>query len=285
MLSAVSQQNNIEESYKIGPQDLLEIESYNVEELKKTVRVNSRGEIALPLVGILNVKGLTTTEVEQFIAKKLDKYVRETVVTVYVKEFKSQRISVIGAVNKPQIFSVTGQRYLIDMLMMSEGITEEAGEICYVLRPTVKDKPNSRAETIVIDLDELLINGNLSLNIPVYAGDVINIPRGGLFFVDGAVKKPGAYTMKGKTSLVQAISIAQGLKPNAAFRDIRIFRDNGSAEREVIMKNYDAISSGSEPDIVIAENDIIIVPESGMKNFFDGFLKTIRGFISFGAAL
>lgn len=282
MLSVASQQVNIEEGYLVGPEDMLEIEAYNIDEIKKVVRVNSQGDIALPLAGILNVKGLTTSEIEQLIAKKLEKYVQETVVTVYVKEYKSQRISVIGAVNKPQIFSVTGQRYLVDMLMMAEGISKDAGSICYVLRPTIKNNPNSRAETIVVDLDQLLIDGNFSLNIPVLAGDVVNIPKGGLFFVDGSVKTPGVYTMKGKTSLVQAISMAQGANSDARLDDIRIFRDNGKGEREVIIADYGSMRNGEKPDILLAENDIIIVPQSGVKNFFNGFVSTIKGLISFG---
>jgi polysaccharide biosynthesis/export protein len=283
MLRASSRPDQIEDSYLIGPDDLLEIEAYNVEELKKTVRVNSQGDIALPLIGIINVKGLTTSEVEQFITKKLDKYVEETVVTVYMKEYKSQRISVMGAVNKPQIFEITGQRYLLDMLMIAGGLSKDAGNICYVIRPSQKNSPNSRAETIVITLDELLENGNLSLNIPVFTGDVINVPKGGIIFVDGAVNSPGAFNMNGKITIIQAISMAKGTTSTASLGDVKIFRDSNKGEKEIITVDYEAIREGEKPDIQIAENDIIIVPVSGIKNFFSGFINTIRGFISFGA--
>ena len=282
IMSAVTQQTPLEESYLIGPEDLLDIEAYNIEELKKTVRVNSQGDIALPLVGILNIKGLTTAEAEQLIAKKLEKYVQETVVTVFVKEYKSQRISVIGAVKRSQVFAITGQRYLLDMLLMAEGLSAEAGSVCYIVRPTLRTNPNGRAETIVIDLDELIMRGNFGLNIPVFAGDIINVPKGGIFFVDGEVKNPGVYTMKGKTSIVQAITMAQGIGPNASTDDVRIFRDNGKGERDIIEVNYDSIRNGTQPDIMIAENDIIIVATSGAKTFFNSFVRTIRGAVSFG---
>jgi polysaccharide biosynthesis/export protein len=281
-IQTVSQQEGLSEDYLIGAEDLLEIEAYNVEELKKTVRVNSQGEIGLPLVGIINVKGLTTSEAEKLIARKLDKYIEQTLVTVFVKEYKSQRISVIGAVNKSQVFAVTGQRYLLDMLMMAEGIAKDAGSICYIIRPMLKNNASNRSATMVIDLDELLIKGNLSLNVPVFAGDVINVPKGGVFFVDGSVRTPGSFYMKGKTNLTQAISMAQGVNADANLSDVRIFRDNGKGEREVVVADYDAIRTGNQPDILIAENDIIIVPQSGIKNFFNGFLNTIRGFVSFG---
>lgn len=276
---------SIADDYRIGPEDLLEVEAYNVEELRKTVRVNSQGDIALPLVGVIRVKGMTTSELEKEITRRLEKYVEETVVNVFIKEYRSQRISVVGAVEKPQVYAVTGQMYLIDMLMISGGLSKDSGSICYIMRPTPQNKPNSRAETLVVDLDELLIKGNLGLNIPVFAGDVINIPKGGIIFVDGAVKSPGAFVMRGKTTLVQAITMAQGVNSVADLDDIRIFRDNGKGDRDVITADYEAISNGMKPDIILVENDIVIVPVNGVKNFFSGFINTIRGFISFGTTI
>jgi polysaccharide export outer membrane protein len=284
MLGAAAQQAPMENGYLIGTDDLLEIEAYNVEELKKTVRVNSHGDIALPLVGIINVKGLTTAEVEAFITKKLDRYVEQTVVTVFVKEYKSQRISVIGAVKQPQVFAVTGQRYLLDMLMMAGGLDAGAGTVCYIIRPMLASTAANKSETIVVDLDELILRGNLSLNFPVFAGDMVNVPRGAIFFVDGEVKTPGVYTMKGKTSLIQALTMAQGIGENASLDEVRILRDNGKGERETIPVDYDGIRSGNMPDVMIAENDIIIVPRSGAKAFFNGFVRTIRGAVSVGGA-
>jgi polysaccharide biosynthesis/export protein len=282
MLAAASQQTPLNETYLVGPEDLLDIDAYNVEELKRTVRVNSEGNIALPLVGIFSVKGLTTSDIEKLITKKLDKYIGETVVTVFVKEYKSQRISVLGAVKSPQVFAVTGQRYLIDMLLMSGGILPEAGNICYVIRPTFRNNPNSKTATVIIDLDELLENGNFALNIPVFSGDVINVPKGGVIFIDGAVNSPGAFSIRGKMTLVQAITMAKGVTGTADLGDVRIFRENRKGEKDVITVDYNAMRSGEKPDMPVAENDIIIVAESGIKNFFNGFAKTVRGAMTFG---
>jgi polysaccharide export outer membrane protein len=282
MRMSALQQPAANQDYVVGAEDLLEISAYNVDELSKTVRVNSQGEIALPLVGILNVRGLTTTEIEQLISKKLAKYVQETVVTVYVKEYKSQSISVLGEVNKPDTFAVTGQRHLLQMLMMAGGLTKDAGSTCYIIRPALTTDHNSRSMTMVIDLDELLVKGNSKLNVPVFSGDVINVSRGNVFFLDGSVKTPGVYPMKGGTSLVQAISMAQGANPDASLSDIRIYRANDKGGRDIIDVNYNAILKGDKPDVFIAENDIIIVPQSGVKNFFYRFLNTIRGALTFG---
>jgi len=280
MTSAANKQSATDD-YRIGPEDILEIDAYNVEEVKKTVRVNSQGEIALPLAGIIRVEGMSTQELEQEIEKRLDRYVQETVVNVFVKEYRSQRISVLGAVNSPQIYAVTGQRYLIDMLMTAGGLREDAGNICYIIRPSYGDSPDSSASTIAIDLKELLVNGNFGLNVPVFAGDVINVPQCGAIFVDGAVRKPGVFAMKSDTTFMKAISMAQGISTDARLGDIRIFRDNGNGDRDIIKVDYDAIRKGEAPDILLAENDIIIVPRSGVKSFFNN----IRGFFSLSPGL
>jgi len=278
MLSSVNRQM-APGDYRVGPEDLLEIEAHNVEELKKTVRVNSGGNIALPLVGVINVKGMSTPEIEKEIEKRLGRYIRETVVNVFVKEYRSQRISVVGAVNDPQIYAVTGQMYLVDMLMTAGGLKGDAGNICYVIRPSAKDSTDRNARTIVIDLKDMLINGNFNLNIPVFAGDVINVPKGGVVFVDGAVRNPGAFPLTGKMTFMQAIAMAKGIRPDAKESDIRILRDNGNGDRDIIKVDYDAIRKGANPDIFLAENDIIIVQTSVVKSFF----YNVRGLVNIGS--
>ncbi|MFN3396619.1 MAG: polysaccharide biosynthesis/export family protein, partial [Thermodesulfovibrionales bacterium] len=194
-------------------------------------------------------------------------------------------IAVIGAVTSPQVYSVSGQKYLLDMLSMAGGLTKDAGDICYVIRPLDTDKTLSQTETIVIDLKELLIKGNIALNIPVFNGDVINVPKGGVVFVDGAVEKPGAFSLQQNTTLVQAVAMAGGLRFEADKSNIKVFRDRGDGTRDIITVDYEKIRDGQMKDIWIVDNDIIIVPKSGMKNFFSGFLNAIKGLISFGKAL
>lgn len=290
MSAASASQRPISEGYRIGPEDILEIEAFNLDELKKSVRVNTAGDIALPLVGILRVKGKTPSEVEAEITRRVDRYVEQPVVNVTVKEYRSQRISAVGAVRNPQVFAITGQRYLLDILMMAGGLTGDAGRVCYIIRPVQAGEAGGpagegakpRAETIIIDLDELLVKGNYSLNVPVYADDIVNVPRGGIFFVDGEVNAPGSYPLSGRTTLVQAVALAKGLSFAALLGDVRIFRENGKGERDVIAVDYGEIRDGNRADIVLEENDIIIVPTNGVKSFFGTVINTARGFVTLG---
>lgn len=268
--------------YKVGPEDLLEIDVFRVSELKTSVRVSATGFIQLPLIGKIEVSGRTVAEIESDISERLKKYITEPAVSIFVKEYRSQPISVLGSVKNPNIFYVTGQKYLLDMISLAGGLTQEAGDVCIVQR-NIESGDMSRIEKIVIDLNELLVNGHSELNIPLLAGDVIHVPRSGIFFVDGAVKSPGSFQIKGKTTLVQAISMAKGLDYVASPSDIRIFRDNGRTERDVILVDYDAILSGSKPDIEIKDKDIIIVSKSGIKSFFKGLATSLNfGIFSLG---
>jgi polysaccharide export outer membrane protein len=261
--------------YQIGPEDLLEIDVFQVPELKTTARVSARGYISLHLINEIKAAGLTVSELESLLAKKLQKYVQEPAVSVFVKEYRSQQISVLGAVKNPQVYYVTGQKYLLDMLSAAGGLSQEAGSVC-IIQTMSNDSP---AEKIVIDLDGLLINGRAQLNIPVHAGDVIQVPKRGIFFVTGAVGQKGEFPLQSRTTLTQALSMAKGLNYEASHSDVKIYRDIGKPEREIITVDYDAILEGKALDSDIKDKDIIIVSSSAIKNF----IKGIGGAINFGA--
>ncbi|MBI4687496.1 MAG: polysaccharide biosynthesis/export family protein [Nitrospirae bacterium] len=269
--------NTLRESdYILGPEDLIEIDVFQVEELKRTVRINSSGFINLPIIGRIDAGGLTISELEAEINKSLTKYLQEPAVTVFIREYRSQRITVIGAVRNPQVFTITNQKSLLDMLSASGGLTENAGDICYVRRGN---------QTMVVDLKELLQRGNAELNVLLLNGDVVHVPPGGIIFVDGAVNSPGSFVMQGTVTLTQAISMAKGFQYEADRGQLRIYRDTGKEDREGIDVDYDAILKRETQDIVLKDKDIVIVSKNGVKNFLKGFVDTIRGFISFGRAL
>jgi polysaccharide export outer membrane protein len=297
LMSALSSRRDLSRDYKIGPEDLLEISVFEEEKLNKTVRVSSQGNISLPLIGVLRVKGLTANEVEKEVRELLaEKYFQDPHVGVFIKEYRSQRISVIGAVEKPGVFEVTGQKTILDMLAMAGGLTsgggrEEAGTLLFLIRPprleeeALKEKKEPEEQTprtFVIDLEELLVKGDLTLNLPLVHGDVLNVPVSGKIFVGGEVKKPGGFPLKGKRVTVsQAITMAEGLKPEASGSEARIFRySDKSTQKEVLTVDIYAIEKGQAEDLFLKENDIIIVPTHAMKAFLIGVRDTFKGFIS-----
>jgi polysaccharide export outer membrane protein len=336
LMSSLSSKSDPYRDYKIGPEDLLEISVFEVEKLNKTVRVSSQGNISLHLLGVLRVKGLTANELEREIRELLaEKYLQDPHVSVFIKEYRSQRISVMGAVEEPNVFNVTGQKTILDMLAMAGGVKDDAGHLLFLIRPPAledevpgaleraespesterdevpevperakgpesierakglesiegtKHSEGGRPKTFVINLEELLIKGDLTLNLPLKHGDVINVPVSGKVFVGGEVWRPGGFILAGKRmTLSQAIVLAGGVKPQAKGSDTKIFRysEKGTG-REILSANVYAIQKGQEDDLYVKENDIIIVPRHGVKAFFVGVKETLTGVFTMGYSL
>jgi polysaccharide export outer membrane protein len=297
LMSSLSSKRDPYRDYKIGPEDLLEISVFEVEKLNSTVRVSSQGNISLPLLGVLRVRGLTANQLETELRQLLaEKYLRNPHVSVFIKEYRSQRISVMGAVEKPSVFEVTGQRTILDMLAMAGGLTVDAGHLLFLIRPprweaktsgeaAVSEESNPK--TVVIDLQELLVKGDLALNLPLIHGDVINIPTSGKVFVGGEVRRPGGFPLgRERMTLTQAVVLAGGLKTQAKGSETRIFRyaEKGTG-REILSVNLYAIQKGQREDPYLKVNDIIIVPRHGVKAFFVGVKETLTGVFSMGYSL
>jgi polysaccharide export outer membrane protein len=108
--------------YRIGSEDLLEIQVFGVDQLSRTVRVNSLGNVSLPLIGTMAVGGLTAQEAERLIAAKLsEKFLQDPQVGVFIKEFTNQRVTIEGAVQKPGIYPMRGQTTLLRALALAGG--------------------------------------------------------------------------------------------------------------------------------------------------------------------
>ncbi len=291
LMSSLSSGKDLYRDYKIGPEDLIEVSVFEEEKLNKTVRVSSQGNISLPLLGIMRVKGLTANELEREIRELLaEKYLRDPHVSIFIKEYRSQRIMVIGAVEKPGPYDVTGQKTVLSVLGMAGGLKEDAGSLLFLIRPPQPEEGDSgskKPSTFVIDLEELLVKGDLSLNLALMHGDVINIPVSGKIFVGGEVRRPGGFPLKGKRVTVsQAIAMAEGLKPEADGGGAKIFRYAGDGSgREILSADIYAIQKGQGEDPVLKENDILIVPKSGVKAFFVGVLDAVKGLVGFGVSL
>ena len=117
-----AQPTSISPDYKITPNDLLEVEVFGVSELKRTVRVNTTGQISLPLIGMIQVAGLTPADAEALIALQYgSKYLQDPQVSIFIKEFTTQRITLDGALNKPGVYPLTGQISLLRALAMAGG--------------------------------------------------------------------------------------------------------------------------------------------------------------------
>ena len=108
--------------YRIGPEDLLEIQVFGVDQLTRTVRVNSRGMISLPLIGTIDVGGKTAQQAEAIVVAKLaENYLQDPQVSLFIKEYTSQRVTIEGAVNRPGVYPLKGPTTLLQSLAVAGG--------------------------------------------------------------------------------------------------------------------------------------------------------------------
>jgi polysaccharide export outer membrane protein len=250
--------------YRIGPKDLLVINVFEVPELKEfTVRVSEDGSITLPYLQSVKVDGLTKDELEIRLASLLEKYVKKAQVSIFIKEYQSKRVAVIGAVNKPGMYELVGRVNVLQMITQAGGLAENAANEIVIQR----ESRNGFGAGLTIDLEELMTKGNQKLNVPLQPNDVVTVPVDKIIniYVMGQVKSPGALEVKmsAKITLLQAIAKAGGLTEAASKRNIMITRkDKSGRETKIKNLNLNDIMKGKKPNPILQEGDVVYVPES-----------------------
>jgi polysaccharide export outer membrane protein len=163
----------IGKEYRVGPNDLLDIEVLNLENGKRTVRVNAAGYITLPLIGSVTVAGLTQQQVEQHIASLYgDKYLQDPQVSVFIKEFTTERITVDGAVAKPGIYPLVGQMTLLRVIALAGGFGQIANSSQVML---FRQGTNGERQVATFDVDR--IRAGKDVDPPIRGDDLIVVQR------------------------------------------------------------------------------------------------------------
>ena len=276
-----------ETDYRLGGGDLIEIAVYGVDSFQHTLRINSSGSINLPLVGEVEARGLTAAQLEQKLRTLLDgDLIRNPHVSVFVKEYRSQPLLILGAVNRPGQYQIIQQTHLIDVIAMAGGLKANAADHVVLQRRASRssqetdNSPPDLPQVVKIDLKALLTDGDLSLNVPVQGGDVINVPERQveLFYVIGEVHRAGPFELPSDKNLLltQAVALAGGPTRTAKAKNARLVRyDQQGGGRQDIALNVSAILKGEEPDIPIRPNDVIFIPGSNIKTIGYGMLGII----------
>jgi len=287
--------------YRVGPEDLVEISIFEAPDLNRIVRVSAGGEISLPLLGTVNARGLTPRELELVLQELLRRTImKDPHVAVSVREMQSHPVSVFGAVKKPGVFQIRGAKTLIEILSMSEGLADDAGDTVIVMRhaslieeenlnasrlepvlaseregqpredaPAADEAAEPAVDTQEIDLKNLLESGDPRYNVLVYPGDTVKVTRAGVVYVVGEVKKPGGFMLKTNEniSVLQAVALAEGLTHTSAKSRVQIIRTNeATGVRSEVPVNLDKILAGKAADPLLRAKDIVVVPNSNTRS-------------------
>jgi len=282
--------SQIRSTYLLGPDDQLEISGPELTDLSnKPVRIDGEGDIAVPLAGPVHVAGLTVQQTEQELGKVLSKYIRHPQVVVNVAEVRSQPVSVLGAVNSPGVHQVQGHKTVLEMLAMAGGIRQDAGYSIRITRevewgciplPGAQLDGSGRYSVAEVNLRKIMDAKTPEENIQIFPHDVISVPKAEMVYVIGEVKRSGGFVLgeHQSISVLQALSLAEGLNTGADPRHAKILRLKPEADQrvEVAVDVKDALN-GKKPDTPLQGEDILFIPGStGKKAALRGLEAAIQ---------
>jgi polysaccharide export outer membrane protein len=255
-------QDQFTTEYKIGPKDLLDINVIGFADLNRQYRVSEDGKISLPYLGEIEVGDLTKSELEKKLVGLLEgKYVQDPQVAVTIVEYKSRLVFLIGAVNKSGPQELKGRLTLLKLISQAGGLTPEAGNEIIVMRQLADGTKTS----LHISVDDLILRGDPSLDIPLQPDDIISIPPDKFVqvYITGQVKTPGALSVRKSSipTLLRALAQAGGLTDKASKGGVVIKRTDEAGKEMNIRVNVDDILKGKKPDFQLKENDVVIVSE------------------------
>jgi polysaccharide export outer membrane protein len=211
-------------------------------------------------------------------------------VSVSVKEYRSQFINVLGAVVKPGTYQLVRRAFLVDALAMAGGLLAEKAESKALIHRAgsissiagVEEAGSS--ETLEIDLRQLLEKGDISLNVPVYAGDVVSVPERTehFFYVLGDVNRGGAFGInKGESiTFTKALASAGGLLPTAKSSKTIIIRQDAAGATKQIPVDASKVLMGESPDFLLSYDDVVFVPGSTTKTVSRGILGSLGNILA-----
>jgi polysaccharide export outer membrane protein len=263
--------------YSVGPEDLIEVTLYDIantagEPRMVMARVSNSGFITLPYIGKVQAAGFGPLGLEEELREAYLKFIHDPQITVFVREYRSFRVSVVGNVKQPGVLELRGRKTLLEALALAGGLSDDAGRSVRLSRATPED-----VQSVVINLDQLAQSGDLRLNPSLIPGDVINVPRAGTFYVEGMVKKPGAYALLGDTSVSQALATAGGVEETMArAAGTVIYRKDATGQWGEIPIDLSGIGSGKVPDVPVLADDVVVVPVSGPKFTLERILGLVR---------
>jgi polysaccharide export outer membrane protein len=261
--------------YVLGPDDQLSIRIVQAPELiDKPVRIGLDGNIVLPFAGSVRANGLTIEELRKEIVKRFADIVRDPEVSLSIEDYRSQPVSVLGAVTTPGVHQIRGRKTLIEALSLAGGLRQDSGNMVTIIRRIDYGRIGIRGETedletgfrtAHVDVGALMEGRNPEDNVPIQPDDVITVPRARMLYVLGEVPRAGGFVLseRDQMSVLEALSLAGGLTNLAAPKRARILRASaGESGRTEIQIDIRKIVEGKGRDQQLKAQDILYIPSS-----------------------
>jgi polysaccharide biosynthesis/export protein len=276
-----------DDRYRIGVGDVLDIRVFNKPQFSRdSVRVDSRGMIRMPLI-VSEIPAACRTEYElaSDLTERLKEFLRQPQVDVFIKDYQSQPVAVLGAVRAPSRFQLQRRVRLLELLSYVGGPADNAGrtiQIVHTAAPSICETRSATeaddAEVSVLDNFKLsdTMRGDEKANPFVRPGDVISIAEAEQAYVVGNVLRPSAILLKERITVSRAIAMSGGLMPDTKSDRVRIVRQApDSISKTEIFVDLKAIDKRKAEDIVLQAGDIVDVPTAGGKRLLRSLVGAI----------
>ncbi|MBV8620602.1 MAG: SLBB domain-containing protein [Curvibacter sp.] len=250
--AAVSSASPVDRSVPLGVGDVIQVTVFGQPDMSAEVTVSDGGDVTLPLIGPLHLKGMGQGAVEKLIAQRLreGQFLRNPDVTVVLKQVRSQMVSVLGEVQRPGRYPLQGRVTVLDMLATAGGLTTRADTVAYVLRAA--DGAKAQPQRIPVRLDKVAEADRTPLEVTLSGDDVVFVGPQKFFYIYGEVRRPGSYPMEPDLDVMRALSLGGGVTDRGSMSRIRLHRRTDRAEGEDLSPGL------TDP---VREGDVIFVKE------------------------
>jgi polysaccharide biosynthesis/export protein len=235
-----------EPTYVLGAGDLIRISVFNNPDLTLETRIAEGDIISYPLIGPVKIGGMSTFAAEKKLASLLEKggYVKNPQVNIFVAQFQSKLVSVIGSVFKPGRYPIERTTNLADLLALVGGVMPDGSDVITVINGANKTE---------YDLHKVMGKADSLKNIVLNGGEVVFVPRAPVFYIYGEVQRPGSYRLERGMTVMQALAQGGGLTLRGTERNLKVNRQNAAG---VTMEMRPAMTDA------IQQDDVIYVQES-----------------------
>lgn len=256
----------------LGPGDVADITEFHTPEFHTITRVSERGTLDLPLVGEVQVNGLTEHTAAKAIERALINHgmLLHPQVSVLVTAFVGLDVSVLGEVTHPGVYPLAVHHRLLDLISAASGLTPNAGSLVTIIH---RDR-NRPPQAIVLDRSNPQVAAQE--NPELESGDTVQVNHAGLVYVVGDVIRPGGFPVDPSQHLtvVQAITLAWGPTQSANLSRALLIREQKGG-RTLTQLNLKRLLRGQDPDLPIQDHDIIFVPDSAARNLWNRSLESV----------
>ncbi|MCS0630545.1 polysaccharide export protein EpsE [Telluria mixta] len=234
----------------LGAGDMVKVSVYGSPDLATEARVSEAGSMTFPLLGDVQVGGLTAQEAEKKLGGLLEKggFLRKAQVNLLITTLASQQVSVLGQVNRPGRYPVDGPRKVLDLLALAGGMGPEGGDMVSLVRTR-----NGATTRETIDVVDMVRKGELNRDYEVAGGDIIFVERAPRAYITGEVQRPGPFRLERAMTIRQALSAGGGLTQRGTQHGLRITRRDANGGAQTI---------DAKPDDLVQVDDVITVKES-----------------------